>query len=243
MIRYNDFYFGNLLEKFHSLNIYDDSMIILVSDHGQGFMEHGFNSHGGIVYEEQIRIPLLVKFPKNKYAGRIIETPVQIIDIMPTILETIGIKYNGEIDGKSLFDIINGSSESRIIFCENKQRPNSIWSASIRIGKWKWLKVVFEQESKFNLSPKGLKKWLFEKIYKLKCQFKNDNVYDLKEDPDEKSPNKFTKLNNLPDFPNILNNILLALEKRADKIKYEKIGEEKIDSELENHLRGMGYID
>lgn len=102
-------YFDDLFKGFvNSLSqeVLDSSIIILTSDHGEGFNEHGFFYHGAHVYEEFVHVPLLVKFPKNMYAQKKVPQPVSLIDIAPTILDMFGYKPLKNYQGISLLSVL-----------------------------------------------------------------------------------------------------------------------------------------
>jgi|GEM_PF-200858 len=112
-IRYTDEYFIKLLvDELKKLNIYDKTMIIFTSDHGEEFYEHKGWLHEHSLYNELIEVPLIIKFPYSKYKDKKIENTVRIIDIIPTILQELGINYpkNG-FDGKSTINLIKGEEK------------------------------------------------------------------------------------------------------------------------------------
>jgi len=94
-----DHHFGGFIQFLREQGVYDEATIVLLSDHGEEFADHGAWEHGHTLYNELIRIPLIVKFPKNRYSGRRIETPVGITDVLPTIMEIYGI--SGSASGKT----------------------------------------------------------------------------------------------------------------------------------------------
>lgn len=94
-IAYVDSFIGKLVEKLKEHNIYDRTIIIITSDHGEAFNEHGKTGHGFILYDELIRIPLVMKGPGIPKKMEIEQT-VRQIDIMPTILELLDIHLNNE---------------------------------------------------------------------------------------------------------------------------------------------------
>lgn len=100
-------------------NLYDKTMIIFTSDHGEQFYEHSGWVHGYNLYEETIKVPLIIKFPYNVYKGKIINTAVSIVDIMPTILSVANsMKRNMKMDGINLLSVIKGKNIERIIISD-----------------------------------------------------------------------------------------------------------------------------
>jgi arylsulfatase A-like enzyme len=111
--------FGAFLAQLRFFDLYDESLIILVGDHGEEFNEHGGFDHGRTLYEELLRVPLLVKLPRSwGLAGRI-ATPVSTVDIAPTILEIAGGRLpGGGFQGTSLLPAARGESREQPLFAE-----------------------------------------------------------------------------------------------------------------------------
>lgn len=105
-IGYVDAQFGRLVTELKRLGQYDNTLIVLLSDHGEEFWEHGGELHGTSLYEEQLGIPLIVKLPANESAGKTRDALVQTIDIAPTILELVGAAPEPRFQGVSFTDIL-----------------------------------------------------------------------------------------------------------------------------------------
>jgi arylsulfatase len=231
MIRHNDESIGRLIEWLKGSNAYDPAMIIITSDHGEAFMEHGVYSHAGILFEEQIRVPLIVKFPKNIYAGRVVESPAQIIDIAPTILEITGCSCTQELDGVSLRDLVEGSRPERPIFCEAQQWSDTVGSASLRVGRWKWIQTW---------PPKDVLrrcKWLAGQFLRGLPFWRGWALYDLTEDPRERHPLMGKDIGSK--LRRMTGALLSSLDKRRARLhltRWER------DEEVLRHLRSLGYM-
>jgi arylsulfatase A-like enzyme len=85
-IAHADNQFGLLLRRLRDAGLYDKTVIVLVSDHGEEFLDHGLFAHGHSLYQEILHVPLIVRWPGGQYAGRRIDSAVQHIDLLPTIL-------------------------------------------------------------------------------------------------------------------------------------------------------------
>jgi arylsulfatase A-like enzyme len=99
----------------------DDDLVIVVSDHGEELMEHGEIGHRwlGSVSQELIRVPLLIKFPGNRGAGRVIDAPVSLVDLVPTIRAALGQPPMEELPGTDLAALLErGAAADREIYCE-----------------------------------------------------------------------------------------------------------------------------
>lgn len=90
--------------------IYDNTLIIFTSDHGEELGEHGkVGYHTHTVYDELLKVPLVIKFPSSAYAGTQIERQVRSIDILPTVLDALRAEEHLGIDGTSLLPLLRNS--------------------------------------------------------------------------------------------------------------------------------------
>ncbi len=107
-VAFTDEHFGALIDRFKRLGLYDSMMILVVSDHGEEFFEHGDWEHGETLYEEQLRVPLILKLPGNRAGGQTLDVRAGHVDVMPTLLEVIGAQVPEGLDGRSLLPSILG---------------------------------------------------------------------------------------------------------------------------------------
>jgi len=89
---------------------YQDALIIVTSDHGESFGEHGKMIHGNSLFQEQVHVPLLIKLPKNLGAGTRIAAPVSTVDLFPTLVEFIKAPKQAPSDGLSLWPLLSGGT-------------------------------------------------------------------------------------------------------------------------------------
>ena len=101
-ILYLDHYLGLLFEKLKDLKAYDNTIIIITSDHGEAFGEHNQMEHGLTLYEEVLRVPLIIKYPSAYLQREVIEKRVSLVDLMPTILSFLRYPIPPGIDGEAL---------------------------------------------------------------------------------------------------------------------------------------------
>ncbi|RMH19551.1 MAG: hypothetical protein D6696_10270, partial [Acidobacteria bacterium] len=113
-IAFNDHHFGRLLDRLRALGLYDDALIVLISDHGEEFLDHGGWEHGKTLNAEQLRVPLIVKLPGGAAAGRRVSTVARQIDVLPTVLELAGIAPPAGLDGRSLLPAIRGDGAGEV---------------------------------------------------------------------------------------------------------------------------------
>jgi len=112
-IRNLDIEIERYVKKLEELGILDDTLIIITSDHGEEILERGSLGHAscsmaGTLYDENIRIPIIMRYPKALPQGRVIETQVSQVDIMPTIFDILGYSMPELTEGHSLLPLIKG---------------------------------------------------------------------------------------------------------------------------------------
>ena len=112
---------GKLLDRLRERGLYEELTIVITSDHGEEFNEHGGFWHGTTLYDEQVRVPLLVKLSESRRGGTVVRHWVQSIDLMPTILEYVGLSIPDWVEGESLLPLVSRQesedrAESRLVF-------------------------------------------------------------------------------------------------------------------------------
>lgn len=145
-ITWMDAQFGRLIEELKAQGLYDDTIIVVVSDHGQGLGDHRWWAHR-LLYQEQIRLPLLVRVP-GWSTGQRVATTVRSIDVFSTILDALEID-SPDVPGRSVRDLAGGATEApRVAYAEAlnmfdlnstvaKNRPSAKNMYSISDGTWK----------------------------------------------------------------------------------------------------------
>jgi arylsulfatase A-like enzyme len=102
-VGYLDHYLGRLLDWLKAEGLYDDTLIILTGDHGEEFQEHGGWWHGQTLYQEQIAVPLIIKYPQQAQAGSVVVELARSLDIAPTILDVSGVPIPASMMGRTLW--------------------------------------------------------------------------------------------------------------------------------------------
>jgi len=106
---------GRLVASLHQLE--GPTIFVLGSDHGEEFKEHGGSYHGSSLYEEQIRVPLIIGVPGLR--PRVVQTPAQMVDVAPTVLSLLGIRLPESVRGESLVpELLGHGSPDRTAFAE-----------------------------------------------------------------------------------------------------------------------------
>ena len=107
-ITYHDVHFAAIMTALERRGLRENTMIILTSDHGEEFWDHGSVGHGHSVFEELLHIPLFAALPGHQELTRI-DTPVGLVDVMPTVLEALAISGPDEMSGRSFLAELQGS--------------------------------------------------------------------------------------------------------------------------------------
>ncbi len=110
-IRFTDGSIGLLLEALSELDLLDHTIVAVVSDHGEAFLERGYEGHAREVYRESTEVPFLLSLPFRLEPGVVVETRTQNVDVWPTIFDLLGLEPPEGIDGRSrLPDILSSAS-------------------------------------------------------------------------------------------------------------------------------------
>ncbi|MEE9264705.1 MAG: LTA synthase family protein, partial [Vicinamibacteria bacterium] len=105
-VRYLDFFVRNLIEQYKQLGLYDETIFVIVGDHGEAFGEHHRSKHDNILYEEVMRVPLLIHSPAIVSAGERVTGPASLLDILPTAIGLLGFEIaKGSYPGSSIFSL------------------------------------------------------------------------------------------------------------------------------------------
>jgi arylsulfatase A-like enzyme/Flp pilus assembly protein TadD len=105
-IAYTDSAMGRLLFELRKSGLYENMVIAVMADHGEAFGEHGEQRHGMFLYDETIHVPLLVKFSRERFAGKSIGQRVRLVDVAPTILKEARLTVPTAMQGQALQDLV-----------------------------------------------------------------------------------------------------------------------------------------
>lgn len=128
-IAYVDRLVGHVIADLKRRNLYDNSLIVLMSDHGEGLGDHGELEHGVLLYREAVQVPLSLKLPNSDQAGRRVADDVGLMDIMPTVQRLLGIETTAG-DGVSLLD--GKRRANRMIYSESYYPRNGFGYSPLR---------------------------------------------------------------------------------------------------------------
>lgn len=148
-IRYMDHHLGRLFNELKNRDLFDDSWIIVTADHGELQGEHGLHGHGHVPYREVVRIPLIIKQPGATGLDRPRnETWIQLVDILPLVLNGLGLPVPGEVHG--------GKTSDSPVIVESRTLPTLQEFANLEAGNWfsiieGGLKLIWHSEGQHSL--------------------------------------------------------------------------------------------
>ena len=222
-VYFMDMQIGLLLEEFRKRGLWENTVVAVVADHGEGLGDHDWWSHG-ILYQEQIRVPMLVRLPHEGANGRVTSL-VRTIDLMPTLLEAAGIEKNlrPPMDGVSLVNVMKTGRAGD---------PLPAYSESVNILNYGRPDIAGgrdNKDDKLYCLVEGNHKLIYHQLEPEKNEF-----YDLSTDPGE--------LHNLASrSPEPMAEMIRRLEE-MDVFSDIMPGMTPTDLERTRQLRNLGYI-
>ena len=237
-----DAYFGEFMAKLKEMKLYDRSMIVLMSDHGEEFFEHKGWGHSHSLYDELIRVPAIIKFPGSRFKNKRISKPVGVLDLMPTILSYYQIPYEtAGLDGQDLMPLIRSSAETGKGSGEIKRK---YVVSSISTGRYfealpTRVALLWENYKLIYNDPFSAKDLEFFKGHTPPPQPPLLELYDLIKDPGE-TTNIVSTHGRIKDK---LMPVLLKIRKTIRQ-RTAAMGKNKkpLDKEVEEQLKSLGYL-
>jgi arylsulfatase A-like enzyme len=133
-----DGWVGGIWDEIEARGLADRTLLVLTADHGDEFGEHSDYGHGHTVYQELDWVPLLVVGPQVATPGRVVETPVPLLDILPTLLDVADAPLPDLVRGQSLLPVLQGAeAPQRPIYSESPAQRSSYDDKSLRLGDHK----------------------------------------------------------------------------------------------------------
>jgi arylsulfatase A-like enzyme len=112
-IKFTDFHLDRFFDFLKQEGLWDTTLLIVTSDHGEEFMEHDILGHGKSLYETLVHVPLIVKMPASfGSTARRVSGLSELVDIMPSVLDLLNIRLKGQMQGESLLPHIKGKKRS-----------------------------------------------------------------------------------------------------------------------------------
>jgi arylsulfatase A-like enzyme len=221
-IYYQDAMFGALLDRLDKLGVLDRTVIVVVADHGEEFQEHGAWAHGGRLFEEQTHVPLVVHVPRvAAFRGRTIAQPVQILDVMPTLLTWFGLPGAASCQGRDLTPLLTAAPGTEVaaapIYAEETTYLPGAELKSLRMGDWKMIRSAADTN-----------------------RYASAQVFDLRSDPRETTNVARKARRQLFE----LDGQMQRLERGwARDFRPEQGAKEELDEQTRKQLKALGYVE
>ena len=232
-----------LFDRLKQLGLWENTLLIVTSDHGEEFKEHGSMDHGLALYDEQLRVPLYFHNPIYIARGLMVPNQVSAVDYFPTITDFLNLPQCNQVEGKSFAPYLRGDlsyqhTDSTLI--ETKDRNRLI--RGIRSNSWKYLNIISR---------------------------KTKELYNLKEDPKETTnvieahaevAERYEK--EIEHWMNVADNITFTPEKsnvdkdladqlaalgyvdgKAEAFDESKAKQKQADAQSKEKLNSLGYVD
>ncbi|MCX8012137.1 MAG: sulfatase-like hydrolase/transferase, partial [Desulfobacterota bacterium] len=217
--RFVDFHIG-LIQNYLALKgLEEKSVLVITSDHGEEFGEHGQKYHAKHLYGEVLRVPLIISSPALLPTGRSIPTQIRSIDIVPTILELIGIPPLAKHQGESLLPLLN------LLSAPDRPAISQIGEEAYSGEKVELISLTTED-------------------YKLIWNKKTDTheLYCLKQDPGEEKNVAEEERDKAKELKEELKKLLQASEEEKQFRYKPKPAKITLDDDLVKRLRALGYM-
>lgn len=214
-IRYTDAIVGELVEHLKRLGVLDRTIIAITSDHGEEFGEHEGIGHAITVYDEVMRVPLILWGPGAVPEGRVVHEPASLLDVVPTLVDLLGLPAIPGVQGQSLVPLLRGETppDGRVRYAEGPARKNA--SGALLMAR--------ERDHK----------WIAHK-----SALADAEIYDLGSDPGEKQRLDDAGLRTRGEQ---LFGEFDALLKGGPQ--HPKPPERELDDETRGKLRALGYVE
>jgi arylsulfatase A-like enzyme/Tfp pilus assembly protein PilF len=137
---------GRLLDFLASSGRDRDTVVVVAADHGEALGEHGERAHGLLLYESTLRVPLLLREPGALPAGRVVNEPVGLVDLAPTVLDLLALPVPAGLDGRNLAPALRAGREPEpaALYAETEYPASFGWAPlhALRQGEWKLVRGV-----------------------------------------------------------------------------------------------------
>jgi arylsulfatase A-like enzyme len=216
-ILYTDGEMGRLLDRLEALGVLKNAIVVVTADHGEEFYEHGRNSHGRSTYEEVLHVPFVIHWPGKIAAGKAYDATAGLIDVMPTLLDLVGLETPKAAQGVSFAGSLAASAAppaDRRIFAQVSQDTFA-------------MEMVREGNEKLVRHTRGPLAGRHE-------------LYDLERDPQERQDRAARAANRVAALGQHLDALHAISVHAAAQVPAARL--KKLDPTTEKALRSLGYI-
>jgi len=227
-IRQADESLGSVVEMLKQKGLWDNTLFAVISDHGEEFAEHGGWLHDQSVYEELMHVPLLIHFPKGRFAGRRVSEVVTLVDLMPTILDYIGAERQ--------LAALSGTSRMACLQNRGVEPQEKFLIPGMRINKKKYYRLFKESRGDENVVVRHDS---FKGIYNVEPD--TVELYDLSKDPAERFDLSGEQPGRADAIRSFVKNWLNGCSGGAGEPAPS--GFDSLDEQTRRRLRSLGYVD
>jgi len=212
-IAFVDSQVGRLLRFLDDHDLAKNTVVVVMGDHGESLGEHGEQTHGFFVYQATMHVPMLVRAPYDLMSGRRVSDTVRSVDVLPTVLELLGITHADTLTGSSVVPLMTGAK---------KELGLAAYSEAVypryHFG-WSDLRALTSGRYKYVAAPRP-------------------ELYDLQQDPTE-SKNIYSERQALGDR---MQQELLSLERSMNPSTAKGTTVVDVDPEARQRLAALGYV-
>jgi arylsulfatase A-like enzyme len=219
--------FGRILGMLDDYGVLENSVIVFTSDHGEELFDHGVYMHGHALYEELLRVPLIIKFPKGSHFPPRYEKLTGLIDVAPTLLDYLGIPVPANLDGRSVLSGLNGAAEEPRRYLLAEALAWGPERKAVVTDRYKYI-VTFARDALPWLGPRT------DTYDTLFATDPGSQLFDLRQDPDERK-------NVVADEPDLVKRMEALLRPLLERQRTPR-GAIEVDPERIKALRDLGYI-
>jgi len=218
-----DSYIGELIQKLKDKNIYDDTLIVFMSDHGDYTGDYEIAEKNQNTFEDMLtNVPLVIKLPhQEKCQSRVSDAMVELIDVQATLMDYAGLTYHHEQFGKSLRPVFEGSDEHRdVAFCEGGRLDGETQATDAGHNQSNpyWARTTEQERIPEHTKAMMIRNKNYKYIYRL---YETDEFYDMENDPYE-TTNLIDHTEFAAEITQLRARMLEHFFKTGDVVKYER---------------------
>jgi arylsulfatase A-like enzyme len=215
-VSYVDDHVGQVLARLRGIHRYDESLIVLVSDHGEHLGEHDYWYTHSQPYQETLHVPLILKLPGGRHAGTVVAEPVSLLDVLPTVLELLGRPVPEGLDGRSLAGLLAGAADGDV-------------DASLCLA---------EKGGERDRHSKALVDWPWKLMYFREGESERYELFHLEDDPGETRDRSA----DAPDeLARLRERLWSLIDPESPVVRSGLARPAELDPEAERRLRALGY--
>lgn len=150
MVDLIDIQVGRMLDALECTEQAENTIVIFMSDHGEMLGDHGIYFKGSFFYEQLVRVPLIIRYPQKFQSNVRSRALIELLDIAPTLLETVNLEYYPAMQGKSLWSLLTGHTDLHDhrtdVYCEyynatTKHHPDVVFGTMLRTEDHKVVRI------------------------------------------------------------------------------------------------------